>query len=105
MKKFVLVALFFVSVLSAIKAQFIELPSAGTYDLILVFKSTVSDVAIEQLRNDLQATDLGVTTPITRARVWRKSGPKGSTSIPEASYSISEWWACPNKCTNTNARR
>lgn len=90
MKKFLLVALIFLSFFSNSQAQFIEMPAAGTYDLILVFNSSVSTAAIEQLRLNLAAVDLGVTTPITKARVWRKRGPAGSTGIPTASYSISE---------------
>jgi subtilisin family serine protease len=90
MKKFLLVASLFLSFFSNSRAQFIEMPSSGSYDLILVFNSSVSTSAIERLKVELNAVDLGVTTPITKARVWRKRGPAGSTGIPSASYSISE---------------
>lgn len=90
MKKFLLVALVILSFFSKTDAQFIEMPAAGSFDLILVFNSSVTPTAIERLKVELSAVDLGVITPITKARVWRKRGPAGSTGIPSASYSISE---------------
>lgn len=90
MKKLLLAALIFFSFFTNSQAQFIEMPAAGSYDLILVFNSSVTPTAIERLKTELNAVDLGVTTPITKARVWRKRGLAGSTGIPTASYSISE---------------
>jgi hypothetical protein len=83
MKKFLLVALIFLSFFSNSQAQFAP-PPAGYFDLIIVFPPEASATFINSIKTGFRANELGIT-PVTKARLWRMAMTSASAGIPAGS--------------------